>query len=433
MYVAMYLIQSAVILALFFLVYQAGLRRTTFYRHNRYFLLGALILSAVLPLLPVPSMQAGNTVAIFNYLEGGNNAGGPTLPGQVHGTGGSTVLFLAWLPLAIVVYCLVALFLLVRQLVQVRRIFSLAGLGTAFFRGRYRYLQIKGLPAPFSFGRTVYYDPEAHDEATLQHILDHETAHVAQGHTFDLLFAAFYCSIFWINPFSYLTRRAMQLNLEFLADEAALSLAGSPTAYQYSLLKQAATRNQASLIHHFSQSFIKNRIVMMNQKPSVTAQRLRYALVLPALALGIGLISATKAPETRYAENSLKSLNDHRKDSSIIERRFPEGKSGYARQISRNCLYPSNARNENKWGVVEVEYTVQPDGSITDAKTVKNETGAESLGNELLRQVKLLPGFKADNNAKAETVKLSALFFLDGVSKKDNSIKTDVTIVAYAN
>lgn len=432
MSVVLYLIQSAAITALFYLVYIIALKKTTFYRPNRYFLIGAFILSAVLPLLPVPSAHRSDTVTIFGYLNNNSTGGISAIPEAGKQPATEAVFFPEWENLAIILYGLIAMFLLIRQLIQIRRVTALAKYGTASYRDTYRYLQIKGLPAPFSFGRSVYYDPAAQDEATLQHILDHETAHVAQGHTYDLLLATFYCSIFWMNPFGYLTRRAMQLNLEFLADEAAVSQSDSATAYQYSLLRQVDIRKPVALIHHFSQSFIKNRIVMMNQKPSVKAQRLRYAMILPALALGIGLISATKAPSVQSIENPLSLAEVQRNDSTVIATRFPGGKQEYAMHIARYCRYPAKARNENKWGVAEVEYIVQPDGSVTDVKILKNVTGAESLGNELARVVNSLPRFKQTDNAKAESIKLSTLFFIEGVSQKDKSVKTDATVTTYA-
>jgi beta-lactamase regulating signal transducer with metallopeptidase domain len=50
----------------------------------------------------------------------------------------------------------------------------------------------------------------------------HEQTHVAQCHSLDILISELFCVFNWFNPFCYLMKHEIRLNLEYLADEAVL-------------------------------------------------------------------------------------------------------------------------------------------------------------------------------------------------------------------
>lgn len=301
----LYLLQASGAMALFYLLYISCFRKETFYRYNRILLLSAFIFSALLPLLPLPAMHWSKIVA----PEGGNTQVyfADHLPNSPAHT---TVVAVThwWDPLLahsttmlLVIYAAVALSLAIIHGLQLLKINRLAKSGYVYSRNRIRYVHIEKLAAPFSFLNTIFIDHNAYGYTEFRHILQHEEAHVKQYHSVDMLLSAFYCCVFWVNPFAWLCKKALQLNLEFLADDAVVASSLAPVDYQYSLLRLGTPRTPVAIVSHFSKSFIKNRILMMNKTQSPRLRTWRYLLLLPVLALTAGLLSATTNDAVRQS------------------------------------------------------------------------------------------------------------------------------------
>jgi hypothetical protein len=279
----LYLLKANGVLLLVAAAYYGLLRRLTFFGLNRAYLAGALLFVAVYPVLPVPALLPATTLllpAASTLLAGPATAARPVLPAATD-----------WLALGLAGYALGVAGLLLRLLGQL--------LSLALVRARSRPAVVLGQPVrvlagaggPFSFGRTIYLSEAAlADVAGLPAALHHEQAHVHQYHTADVLLAQLATALAWPNPAAWLLRRAVLDNLEYLADQAALRTGLDRRAYQYSLLRQQPGGVPApALAFHFSFLTLKNRITMLNQPASTTAQLGRYLLAAPlvmALALG---------------------------------------------------------------------------------------------------------------------------------------------------
>ncbi len=72
----------------------------------------------------------------------------------------------------------------------------------------------------------------------------------------------------WFNPLLYLYKKAVQLNHEFLADEATLNNISNKTKYQYLLLQKENLFKNNYLASNFNFLLIKNRLLMMNKTKS---------------------------------------------------------------------------------------------------------------------------------------------------------------------
>lgn len=303
----LYILQAAGSMALFYLLYIICFKKETFYQYNRILLLSAFVCSALLPLLPVPALQWKETSIqddspAMVYVN--NNAHASTPMGTI------TMASHWWDPIvqhlaaiSMTIYIGVAVLLLLVHILQLVKIRRLAQTGDSYTQNNIRYIQIAGLAAPFSFMRTIFFDPNAHEPTELQHILRHEEAHVQQYHSADMLLSAVYCCLCWINPFAWMCKRALQLNLEFLADEAAVQTFHAPSAYQYSLIKIGTSRSPVAIVNHFSKSFIKNRILMMNKTQSPRLRAWRYLLLLPVLGMTAGLLSATSSTTAHESDD----------------------------------------------------------------------------------------------------------------------------------
>ncbi|WP_127130282.1 M56 family metallopeptidase [Pseudoflavitalea rhizosphaerae] len=206
---------------------------------------------------------------------------------------------------------------------------------------------------PFSFGRSIYLNKHLHTEAELREILRHEFIHVKQRHSLDMMWGELLCIINWYNPFAWLLRNAIRQNLEFIADHQVLANGIDRKQYQYMLLKVTGM-SFFSVANNFNLSSLKKRIVMMNKKTSASVHLLRFALIVPVLAVLLlafrsvtrldlpspsGLIAEKVFADTTVEQEELITIvNGQLKarmkaDKIIFDTTKPESKSGNIESI----------------------------------------------------------------------------------------------------
>jgi hypothetical protein len=136
---------------------------------------------------------------------------------------------------------------------------------------------------PFSFFGYIVVNQQQFSDEELHHIVIHESIHIKQKHSFDMLFSRIICAILWINPVVWLYRKAIIQNLEFIADHETFLIINNKHAYQKTLLKVVISNKQSAITNQFFQSLIKKRIVMLNTNQSQQKNAWKYATILPLL------------------------------------------------------------------------------------------------------------------------------------------------------
>ncbi|MEO6285964.1 MAG: M56 family metallopeptidase [Dyadobacter sp.] len=154
--------------------------------------------------------------------------------------------------------------------------------------------------SPYSFFRWVIYNPQNHSKSTLQHILAHETEHVLQCHSLDLLLAELQRIVLWFNPFAWFHQRLVQANLEYLADRGVLDRGCEKKEYQFDLLRTVLQNRELPLTNSFAQSLLKKRIRMMNKKPSHYLAWGKYGLLIGILYLSSAFVAPYTAKVTEF-------------------------------------------------------------------------------------------------------------------------------------
>ncbi|AII52103.1 M56 family metallopeptidase [Hymenobacter sp. APR13] len=304
----LYLLKMQGALLLLLAVYYGLLRRLTFHELNRAYLLAALGLAAVYPVLDLGWLRpavapAAPLAAVLPAWAGAAGPAAPAAPGPNYG---------AWLLAA---YSLGAAVLLLQLLVQVASLWRLHRASRPAEAAGVQFRAVMGEVSPFSFGRTIYLNPAHHAPAELPVVLLHEQVHVRQAHTLDVLLGHLHRVLAWASPAAWLWLRATQENLEFIADAAVLrenQLA--PQQYQYSLVRLSTLAAGSPLATHFSFITLKNRIRMMNSLPFAPRQLLRYAAVLP---IALGLLLTAAATQATPAVVATSTLADTEKPAPI--------------------------------------------------------------------------------------------------------------------
>ncbi|MFM1879081.1 MAG: hypothetical protein RLZZ241_1947 [Bacteroidota bacterium] len=269
-----YLVKASAILALFGLVFLIFLKRETLYWWNRWYLLLGLIAAVVFPLIPFKQ----TVVLSLNRFNPESNFPAAPSPDQPF-TGMALDVILVGIYLMGIG---IGLLMVGRQLWH---IYTLTQLLPEKREGGFLYFTGRNLEGPFSFFNCIFYNPERHTPSELPVILEHERAHASQFHTLDILLGRMVGIVLWVNPLIYWYRQLIVQNLEYLADSQAVHQSSSLRDYQYVLLKISGNNPAPALTHPFYNSFLKNRILMLQQPQSKGIQKMKHLIILPVLAL----------------------------------------------------------------------------------------------------------------------------------------------------
>lgn len=286
---ASYLIKSLICSGLLLAVYHLFLGREKMLRFNRFYLLAAMVFSLLCPLATIEmpsgavtgSVNPSPLMANMDYFISAND--------PVHSEATNTTSFPDYLPL--LVYGLASIVLLARLLVHIVRILrSKVGRERIPF-GTAQLVLVPGNRCSYTFFKSIFLSKEAFKENRIsREILTHELAHATQMHSLDIVFTELLFAICWFNPFLLLYLRAIRLNHEFLADEAALAGHANVQQYQLLLLNTILADRESMLTSPFNYSITKKRLAMMTTKINLRVQFVKkafVALLLVALAFSL--------------------------------------------------------------------------------------------------------------------------------------------------
>lgn len=142
---------------------------------------------------------------------------------------------------------------------------------------------LKGEGSPFSFFRWVFMYPSTLEGRQLHEVMVHECTHVSGHHSLDTLFSELFSIACWFNPFAWLMKQEVRMNLEYLADESVLSDGNARKSYQYHLLGLAYRQPNEStkIANNFNLLPLKKRIKMMNKRRTCEIGKVKYLLFAP--------------------------------------------------------------------------------------------------------------------------------------------------------
>lgn len=402
----LYLLQVNVGLILFYALYKLVCTRDTFFRSRRFILIVSLVLPFILPFIDVREwLESRDRMIMLTHFDYSAVLPEIVVGSEAVETGNRVFVLSEWIGY---LYLAGVVVLLVRLAVQA---FSLYRLIVRMPEKEINGVRIKCLndpSGPFSFFGWIFMNPAAVKEDEISEILTHEMAHVKQHHSVDVLLAEMVSICCWMNPFAWLLKREVRLNLEFLADRKVMEAGFATKSYQYHLLG-LAYNHKYGLSNNFNFSHLKQRIIMMNKKKSNAAGHIKYALfVLPAFALLVaGNISCSQdASQTEDAkEEVVAPVSPEAKEAPaekaaeeeifmVVEQmpEFPGGIKELMDYLGTNVKYPENAMKKNVQGRVVVQFVVEKDGSLSEASVIRSID--PDLDAEALRVVQTMPKWK---------------------------------------
>lgn len=146
------------------------------------------------------------------------------------------------------------------------------------------------------------------DSAEGQQILAHESCHVRQYHTLDILGMILLMVLMWFHPLVYLVRRELIQVHEFQADKSA-ALSFDPRQYGKLLIAQSFSRFTLP-VHTFFQSPLKIRMFMLTQSSTSRKSWLRYQMLVPFMAVLFVLAACSVKPDEVERKEVLPTMSE---------------------------------------------------------------------------------------------------------------------------
>ena len=397
----LYLLQVHIALSLLFVVYKALSARNTHFTARRVLLLGILLFALVYPLFRLPGGVSDALPAELQITL-------PELQVKPDGSGDrplSPYQFIAG------VYGGVALLLGLQLAVRLLSIVGLRRHNPLRCLGSCRVVVCPEGTQPCSFFNWIFLPASALDNPTgWTTIVNHEQAHVRQMHSIDILLGESVAALCWINPLAWLLLKELRLNLEYLADRAALTDETEKRPYQYRLLELAGADRAPRSTLPFNHAFLKERIAMINHQRSSRGSLCRYLLALPLfglLVVGSQSCRQSTAPETANAQSMPpataealpRTTNAHEvpEQDPVFEvaevmPEFPGGTPALFEFISRHLQYPQEAIDNQTEGRVVLQFVVDKEGKVSNIQVKRSIDPA--LDQAAIDVIRTLPDWK---------------------------------------
>ncbi len=383
-------------------LYTLTLRRDRWLQLNLWYLLVALPFSILVPHLPIPDFFGAASLSVAsaeNFLV-------TLAPVEISASSAPQALRLmdvvlntyliglavcfAWLVFQMVAQAMIV--------VRLRRKHGVYGEGDGFdIPRRASLILTDDDTAPYSFFNQIVVGTRGLSDEELRCILAHESHHVRQNHSIDLLFARMLCCRAWFNPFAWLMLRELRAVQEFQSDAASLGACGRED-YLHLLYRQVTGTGYGHITNNFQSINIKKRIVMMNKtKTRFGAWKVLAALPVAALLMMVGCKPATseivdsekQAVVEPQATVEPELFDPQTAPEGFIPPEYPDGEKALYRYLAENIHYPEQAKADSIEGKVFVRFIVRDNGDIVNVEVERGIGGG--CDEEALRVIKSMP------------------------------------------
>lgn len=310
-----YIIESTISVSVFYIFYELFLKRDTWFRFNRYYLLFGLIFSFVIPVISFSATSLGvNSQNQFQFNELMN------MGVYIKSFEQNSLNKLPQINYYLLIYLAICSLFFVRLFVQFIKIYRTVDANEIVHYKKFKIVFIPKESAPFSFFNYIFISKDDYGSIGSNELLLHEFVHARQKHSLDVIFLELLLVFQWFNPFMYRYRLAFKEVHEYLADRGVLIKRNDKIAYQKLILDQIEKSFHMSLASHFNYSLTKNRIKMMTRINSSKKAYLKTILVLPLVFVLLSAFTIETAKERVIEKSSFNFLIDQ---STKIPSLFP--------------------------------------------------------------------------------------------------------------
>lgn len=426
--IIIYLIKASVSLALFYGLYMLLLRTDTFFLLRRFYFILSMLFSLLFPffVLEIPVEKETPVQMPVYWLSQIDVVAETTEVPSID----------IWSVLLFVL-SIVTVISAVKFIIQLLSIIHLRVGNKSEKLETCRLIELKDKKAsPFSFFGWIFVGSQSDNKSEYNEIIAHELVHVRQLHSIDVLLAEIFCIFFWWNPFVWLMRKEIKINLEYLADEGVLKAGFDSKEYQYIMLQTSNINTGIPIINNFNVSQLKRRITMMNKNKTSVGKATKYLLLVPValiLLLGNAVQASPEILNIPFADGKQDPIKKGEVYVTVEKMpSFPGGLDAQQKYLAQNLKYPVDAFEKKIGGRVTVRFVVKSTGDISNVEIIRGVD--PSLDKEAVRVVKAMPKWepgKQDGKAVDVYYTLPIVFKLSG--GKNNVAVNDDDIALVIN
>lgn len=416
-----YALKSALCLSLFYVPYMLLLCRESFFRFNRFLLLGIMLLSAFLPLFDI-HLLSWECLSLADNLTSVVEVGMPVAVEEAGGAepvvGATHSTWSLWLLVGYLVGAVVVL---------LSKVYGAIGVYYAVTRGviwkdkrdKATIYCHAGDVIPFSvFGAIVINEDDW--QTNSREIITHEMGHVVNRHSWDVVLLNAVQVVQWFNPLAWHMSFSLRDVHEYEADDCVLRSGVAMRQYQTLLIRKAVGSSSYAFANSFNHSLIKKRLTMMLREKSNPWMLSKSLYVIPVALVALSAFatsekelmsdngSAVVESSSKVTDLSRVEQENSEKTASAVTVSLPakpdtvdaaspdktaaplpdgydkvfdevevmptyEGGMGAMMAfISQNISYPKSAHANGVSGRVIVQFVVEKDGKVTDVHVVKS-------------------------------------------------------------
>ena len=371
-----YIAECGLCLALLYLPFWGLLRKETFFQYNRFVLLAITVLSFILPWISIPEItsQLAPSETISIQLEEIN----------VMISGKALSENISWKTILAIIYLSGAVTCLLYKIIDLVRLIRFIPRGCLWVHtenGIHIHCHAHDV-VPFSWMNHIVISEKDYEENG-QNILLHEQAHIACGHSWDILWLSFMEVLQWFNPFVWMLSKEIQDIHEYEADLTVLRKGINARDYQLLIIQKVVGSGSYTFANNFNHSSLKKRITMMIKEKSNPWARLKYLYILPIAA--ICMIACTQSAKS--------TASDYITYEAVEEKpEYPGGMGELSKLLSSNLKYPLKSQENGVQGEVLVQFVVDKEGNVEEVTVFKGVD--PHLDAEALRVIKMMPKWK---------------------------------------
>jgi TonB family protein len=282
-----------------------------------------------------------------------------------------------WAEVGTVLWCLVAMALLWRYAMGLKRMGVIRRNARVLREEWTRGLDVRtssDISVPVTFGSTVLLpaDFARWSDRTLAAAISHERSHVLERDCRLLWLARLHTCVFWFNPLAWWLQRKLAALAETTSDDAAVATVGNRPAYAEILLEFAKGGPVGNLVASVTSSGMANRIehVISETTPPAAPRLLHRAA---AVFLLLPIVAAAAIP-LQASPLKVEQASSTASAQGVPHITNPGGLADLEK------YYPAEAMQQGIEGTVAIAVTLDPQGRATDTLILSEDPPGVGFG-----------------------------------------------------
>ena len=290
-----YELKVAVLVAVFYIFWRLLVANETWHRLNRIVLLSTALASFVLPLCVITIHQTVEVMPpVADTLPLPTDETAMPMESAPIVANTETERPFNWLLPLTIIYIIGVVVVLSKMLLSLWRLHRMRAESKVHpLPDGYLMAVCEKVSTPFSWWNTVFMNHNDYEKGT-NALLTHELGHLRLHHSADVLLVELLTALQWFNPAMWMLRADLRTIHEYEADQQVLSHGFNDIQYLQLLIRKAAGQSGYSLANGISNSALKKRVTMIMKPKSNHRQWLRYAYLLPIIAISLYASCETK-------------------------------------------------------------------------------------------------------------------------------------------